>query len=327
MDFNNVYLWIGFGVIVTVLLALDLGVFHRKSHAVNTREAAIWVGVWVTLALIFNLAIYIWHGPETALEYFTGYIIEYSLSIDNLFVFVIIFGSFCVNPAQQHRVLFWGILGALIMRGIMIATGAALIERFFWIIYIFGAFLIFTGIKMGVKKETDPHPDKNPIVRLARRFLPMETDDHDGKFFVKSGGKLFITPLFLVLLTVETTDLVFALDSIPAIFAITTNTFVIYTSNIFAILGLRSLYFLLAGMVTKFYYLQTSLAVILTYVGIKMIISHFYKISTVASLVFIVAALTTGIIFSLVRDKRIKLKIERGEFCPSDSGNIPEEEN
>lgn len=303
---GNIYLWIGFGAIILVLLVLDLGVFHRKSHSISIKESAIWTGVWVSLALLFNLAIFYWKGPQTALEYLTGYIIEYSLSVDNLFVFIVIFGAFCVKPAQQHRILFWGILGALIMRGILIATGSILMDRFFWIAYVFGAFLIFTGIKLWIKKESNICPENNPLVCLAKRFLPMACDAKDGSFIVRQSGKLLITPLLLVLLTVETTDLVFALDSIPAIFAITTDPFVIYTSNIFAILGLRSLYFLLAGAVGKFYYLQTSLAIILTFVGIKMLIGHWYKVPIAVSLLIILSVLILGVLASLVRAKRLK---------------------
>jgi tellurite resistance protein TerC len=306
MDINNIYLWAGFCLIILTLLVLDLGVFHRRSHSVSTKEAGIWTGVWVSLALLFNLAIYYWKGSETAFEYLTGYLIEYSLSVDNLFVFVVIFGAFCVKPEQQHRVLFWGILGALIMRGVLIATGSFLMNQFFWIAYIFGAFLVFTGIKLGIKKETQPHLEKNPIVRLARRFLPVATDSKDGSFIVRQSGKILLTPLFLVLLTVETTDLVFALDSIPAIFAITTDPFVIFTSNIFAILGLRSLYFLLANAVGKFHYLQTSLAVILSFVGVKMLIAHWLKMPIGISLSVIVTVLATGVIASLLREQRIK---------------------
>jgi tellurite resistance protein TerC len=306
MDINNIYLWAGFGAIILTLLVLDLGVFHRKSHSVSTKEAAIWTGVWVSLALLFNLVIYYWKGSETALEYLTGYLIEYSLSVDNLFVFVVIFGAFCVKPEQQHRVLFWGILGALIMRGVLIASGSFLMDRFFWVAYVFGAFLIFTGVKLWNKKESNPRPEKNLAVRIARRFLPMATDVDNGSFLVRRAGKLLVTPLFLVLLTVETTDLVFALDSIPAIFAITTDPLVIFTSNIFAILGLRSLYFLLARAVGKFHYLQTSLAVILSFVGTKMLISHWFKIPIVVSLIIVLTVLVAGIIASLIREKRLR---------------------
>jgi tellurite resistance protein TerC len=305
MDFNNIYLWTGFGIIILTLLVLDLGVFHRKAHAISTKEAAIWTAVWISVALLFNLAIYFLKGPQPALEYLTGYLIEKSLSVDNLFVFVVVFGSFCVAPSHQHRVLFWGIIGALIMRGLLIAGGAVLMERFFWIVYIFGAFLVFTGLKIGIKKASEPHPEKNLVVRLARRFLPMTADSGSGKFFQKQAGKWFITPLFLVLLTVETTDLIFALDSIPAIFAITTDPFIVFTSNIFAILGLRSLYFLLAGAVGKFHYLQASLALILTFVGTKMLIAHFVKIPIAISLLVIISVLAVGILASLVRAKRI----------------------
>jgi tellurite resistance protein TerC len=306
MENSNVYLWVGFGAVITVLLILDLGVFHRKSHAVSTKEAAIWTAVWIAVALLFNLAIFYWKGSEAALQYLTGYLIEKSLSVDNLFVFVMIFGAFCVAPAHQHRVLFWGIIGALFMRGLLIAGGAILLEHFFWITYIFGAFLVFTGIKLFVKKETQVHPEKNPLVRLACRFLPMAPDADNGSFTIKQAGKTLLTPLFLVLLTVETTDLVFALDSIPAIFAITTDPLIIFTSNIFAILGLRSLYFLLAGAVSKFYYLQTSLAIILTFVGIKMLIGHYVEIPNALSLAVVILVLTAGIVASIIRARKLK---------------------
>jgi tellurite resistance protein TerC len=319
MDINNIYLWIGFGAIILTLLVLDLGVFHRKSHSISTKEAAIWTGVWISLALLFNLAIYFWKGHPTALEYLTGYLIEYSLSVDNLFVFVVIFGAFGIATAQQHRVLFWGILGALIMRGLLIATGSILLDRFFWVAYIFGAFLVFTGIKIGFKKETAPQPEKNPVVRLARRILPMTTEESTDSFFVKRAGKLLITPLFLVLITIETTDLVFALDSIPAIFAITTDTFVIYTSNIFAIMGLRSLYFLLAKAVSQFYYLQISLAVILSFVGIKMLIAHFYKMPILISLAVVIIVLGAGVVASVIRARHLKHKNAAPEIPPRET--------
>jgi tellurite resistance protein TerC len=308
MDFNNIYLWAGFGIVIITLMVLDLGVFHRKSHAVSTKEAACWTAVWISLALLFNLAVFYWKGSQTALEFLTGYLIEYSLSVDNLFVFVLIFTSFCVAPNQQHRVLFWGILGAVIMRGILIACGAALMERFFWVAYIFGAFLIFTGIKIGFKKESKPDPEKNPVVRLARRILPVACDAREGAFFMRQSGKTLLTPLFLVLVSIETTDLVFALDSIPAIFGITTDPLIVFTSNIFAVLGLRSLYFLLAGVVNKFHYLQTALAVILTFVGMKMVIGHFVKIPASYSLAVVVFVLVLGVIASIIRERRLKRK-------------------
>lgn len=308
MDINNLYLWIGFGAVVIILLVLDLGVFHRKAHAVSTREAALWTVVWISVALLFNLAIYLWQGPQPALEYLTGYLIEKSLSVDNLFVFVVIFTSFGVAPQHQHRVLFWGILGALIMRGLLIATGSVLMERFFWIAYLFGAFLIFTGIRIGLKKESQPHPDKNPLVLLARRFLPVEPATMKGNFFSRKNGRLLITPLFLVLITVETTDLVFALDSIPAIFAITIDPFIIFTSNIFAILGLRSLYFLLARAVDRFYYLQPALAIVLTFVGVKMIMAHFYKLPVAISLGVVIGVLIIAMAASWAREKRRRIQ-------------------
>jgi tellurite resistance protein TerC len=303
MDINNLYLWIGFGFIVLILLVLDLGVFHRKAHAVSAREAAVWTAVWISVALLFNLAVYFYLGPRPALEYLTGYLIEKSLSVDNLFVFVVLFTSFGVAPAYQHRVLFWGILGALIMRGVLIAAGAVLMERFFWIAYLFGAFLIFTGFKIGIKKETRPHAENNPLVRLARRFLPVAAECGDGRLFTKKEGKWLITPLFLVLVTVETTDLVFALDSIPAIFAVTTDAFIVFTSNIFAILGLRSLYFLLARAVDKFYYLQPALAVILVFVGAKMVVSHYFELPVAISLSVVIGVLLSGMAASWIREK------------------------
>ncbi|MFC2058351.1 TerC family protein [Chloroflexota bacterium] len=317
MHTDSIGLWIGFGIIILVFLILDLGVFHRKPHAVTTKEAAIWTVVWISLALVFNLAIYYLRGPETALEYLTGYIIEKSLSIDNLFVFVVLFSSFGIAAAQQHRVLFWGILGALVMRGLLIASGTILIERFFWIVYVFGVFLIFTGIKIGIKKGSEPHPERNPVLRLARRFLPITNENEGGKFYVRRTGKLFFTPLFLVLITIETTDLVFALDSIPAIFAVTTDPFVIFTSNIFAILGLRSLYFLLANTIGKFYYLQTALALILVFVGIKMVLAHFYKVPIAVSLAVVVGLLISAIIASLIQ-LRLNKDVEKLKIIPED---------
>jgi tellurite resistance protein TerC len=303
MHTDNLVLWIGFGVVIFVLMALDLGVINRKSHVVSTRQAAIWTGVWVFLSLLFNLAIFWWRGADSALEYLTGYLIEYSLSVDNLFVFVVLFAAFGVAPQHQHRVLFWGILGALVLRGLLIAAGVVLIEQFFWVIYIFGAFLIFTGIRLGIKKESQPHPEKNPILRLARRFLPVLKNSPGGKFMLRRSGKVFFTPLFLVLIAVETTDLVFALDSVPAIFGITHDPFIIYTSNVFAIMGLRSLYFLLAGAMGKFHFLQHALSVILVFVGVKMVISHFVHIPIAVSLSVVVGLLVIAVIASLIKER------------------------
>lgn len=298
--------WIGFNLFVLAMLAIDLGVFNRKTHVVSTREASIWVTVWVALALIFGAVLYTVRGPDVALQYFSGYVIEYSLSMDNIFVFVLIFSYFAVPAAYQHRVLFWGILGALVMRGTMIILGAALIKQFHWIIYIFGAFLLITGIRMARHKDEEVHPERNPLIRLVRRFLPVTENYEGNSFFVRRDGVLMATPLFVVLVMVESTDLVFAVDSIPAIFAVTTDPFIVYTSNVFAILGLRSLYFVLQGAVDKFHYLKPALAAVLSFVGIKMLLSELYKIPTVASLLVIIAFLGIGIIASLIRTRRLE---------------------
>ncbi len=298
-------IWIGFNLFVLAMLAIDLGVFNRKTHVVSTREASIWVTVWVTLALLFGGILYVLRGYQSALEYFTGYVIEYSLSMDNIFVFVLIFSYFAVPASYQHRVLFWGILGALVMRGVMIVAGAALIKQFHWIIYIFGAFLIFTGIRMARHKDEEVHPERNPLIRLVRRRLPV-TENYEGShFFVRRDGVLMATPLFIVLLMVESTDLIFAVDSIPAIFAVTTDPLIVYTSNVFAILGLRSLYFVLRGAVDKFHYLKPALAAVLTFVGLKMVLTDVYKVPIVASLLVIVSLLGIGIVASLIRTRRL----------------------
>ena len=313
---GTLWLWIGFNVFVLAMLALDLGVFHRKAHAVSIKEATIWSVVWISMALLFNLVIYyFWDkisfnsaytNSEAALAFFTGYLIEKSLSVDNIFVFVLIFTYFAVPALYQHRVLFWGIIGALVMRGVLIVVGATLLKEFHWIIYVFGGFLIFTGLRMAFHKNEELHPEKNPLVRLLRRVMPV-TDDYEGdKFFIRRAGRLFATPLFLVLLIVESTDLVFAVDSIPAIFAVTNDPFLVYTSNVFAILGLRSLYFLLAGVVDKFHYLKLGLSVVLVFVGIKMAIVDLYKIPVGISLGVIGAILTTSIIASLIRSRRLE---------------------
>src|SRR5512145_1006247 len=275
-----IWLWIGFNLFVLAMLALDVGVFHRKSHAVSGREALIWSVVWISLSLVFNAVIYFfwdrmmpastYTNREAALAFFTGYLIEKSLSVDNIFVFILIFSFFAVPSAYQHRVLFWGILGALIMRGTLIAVGAALLHEFHWIIYIFGAFLIFTGIRMAWQHDENVEPDKNPVVRFFRKFMPVTENFEEDKFFIRRAGKLFATPLFLILLVVESTDLIFAVDSIPAIFAVTQEPFIVYTSNVFAILGLRALYFLLADVIHRFHYLKVGLSAVLVFVGVKM---------------------------------------------------------
>src|SRR6185369_1149059 len=264
-------LWIGFSLFILTMLSLDLGLFNRKAHTIRQREAWIWSGVWVTLAMLFAALVFHYQGSTRGLEFQTGYLIELSLSVDNLFVFLLIFSYFKVPAKFQHRVLFWGVMGALVMRLTMIFVGAALINRFHWIIYIFGAFLVYTGFKMFRHDEVDIQPDQNIAVRVVTRFLPISRHYEDDKFFTKANGKVMGTLLLLVLVVVEVTDLVFAVDSIPAIFAVTRDTFIVYTSNVFAILGLRSMYFLLAGVVEKFRYLRTGLAIVLTFMGRKML--------------------------------------------------------
>ena len=296
--------WIGFTVFVLVMLALDLGVFNRNDHVPSVKQAGMWVAIWVALAAVFGLGLFAVRGSEPALEFFAGYVIEYSLSMDNIFVFVLIFTSFAVPPAYQHRVLFWGILGALVMRAAMIVAGAALIERFHWIIFVFGAFLIVSGIRMAMGGVEEIHPERNPLIKAVRRVFPVTQGYEGHNFFVRHGGRLMATPLFIVLVMVESTDLIFAVDSIPAIFAVTRDPFIVYTSNVFAILGLRSLYFVLRGAVDRFHYLRHSLAAVLTFVGVKMLLTDIYKIPVAVALLVIVALLGTGVAASLARDKR-----------------------
>jgi len=306
---DTLWLWIGFNVFVLAMLALDLGVFHRKAHIVTVKESLSWTAVWVTLALIFNLGIWHYMGPQKGLEFFTGYVIEKSLSVDNVFVFALLFSYFAVPQLYQHKVLFWGILGALVMRAIMIFLGAALIAKFAWIIYVFGAFLILTGLKMIFKKEEEIHPERNPLVRWFKKLMPVTNDYRGDKFFVKENGVRMATPLFVVLLLVEFSDLIFAVDSIPAIFAVTKDPFIVYTSNVFAILGLRSLYFALAGVMDKFHYLKIGLGVVLTFVGVKMLLGHTaWKIDTHVSLGVIVGVLAISVIVSLLRPKKVVVK-------------------
>lgn len=292
--------WVLFGVFVLTMLVLDLGVFHRHSHEVKVKEAMLWSAVWIALALLFNIGIYIWRGPETALEFLAGYLIEESLSIDNLFVFLMIFSYFRVPAQYQHKVLFWGILGALVMRAIFILAGVALIQKLHWIIYVFGAFLIVTGVKMAAGKDEQINPEKNPVLRLCRRLLPVTEDYEDGKFFVKRAGRRFATPLFIVLPVIETMDLVFAIDSVPAILAITRDPFVVYTSNVFAIMGLRALYFALAGIMQLFHYLHYGLSAILVFVGVKMLLADIYKIPIGMALGIVAGCLLIAVIASLM---------------------------
>lgn len=311
----TLWAWIGFHAIVFLVLALDLGVFHRRSHKVSIREAGLWTLVWVTLSLIFNGIIWLWRGPEDGLNFLTGYLVEYSLSVDNIFVFVLLFSYFRVPAQYQHRVLFWGILGALIMRGTMILLGSALVEQFEWILYLFGAFLLVTGVRL-IFQDDEPEvdPQRNLLVRLARRLLPITPDMRGDRFFVREADRFSATPLFLVLLIVESTDLLFAVDSIPAIFGITHDPFIVYTSNICAILGLRSLYFLLAGVMESFYYLRFGLAIILSFIGVKMLTplvtgwflgGHGVHIPTTISLGVIVVTLLASVVASLIRSRRL----------------------
>ncbi len=294
--------WILFNAFVLLMLALDLGVFHRKTHEVSLREALTWTFVWVFLALVFNAVIFYWRGRQQALEFFTGYLVEKALSVDNIFVFLMIFTYFQTPARYQHKVLFWGIIGALIMRVIFIFAGVALIEKFHFTIYIFGALLIFTGYKMFNHSNTRIDPEKNPVLRFFKKFMPVTPDLHGDRFFTKIDGRRYATPLFLVLILIETTDLIFAVDSIPAILAITQDQFIVYTSNVFAILGLRSLYFALAGVVHRFWLLSYGLAVVLIFVGIKMMLVDLYKIPIEWSLLFI-ATIIAGSIFLSLRFK------------------------
>lgn len=308
-------LWGGFGVLVVALLALDLGVFHRKAHVVRLKESLASSAVWVALALLFNLGIYFWRGPEPALEFLTGYVIEKVLSIDTIFVFLLIFSYFRVPAQYQHTVLFWGIVGALVMRLVLIAAGVALIQAFHWLIYVFGAFLILTGIKMALQKDKQIHPDRNLVVRLLRRFMPV-TDQYEGsRFFIRRNGRRLATPLFVVLLVVETTDLIFAIDSVPAILAITEDLFIVYTSNVFALLGLRALYFALAGIVRFFHYLHYGFAAILAFAGLKMVLAGVYKIPVTMALGVIAAILFVTMLASVARPRRdqIAALMEQGE--------------
>jgi tellurite resistance protein TerC len=301
--------WVGFLGFVGLMLALDLGVFNRHAHVVSLREALAWCAVWFGLAMAFNLLISQKMGSQAGLEFFTGYIVELCLSVDNVFVFIVIFQYFRVEPRHQHRVLFWGILGAVVMRAIFIFAGISLINRFHWIIYVFGAFLVYTGIKLAIPKKDDGfEPEKNPAVKLARRFLPVTSQFEGGHFFTHHNGRLHATPMFLVLLIVETTDVMFALDSIPAVIAITRNEFIVFTSNIFAILGLRSLYFAVSGIMQLFRYINVGLAIILCFVGFKMLASHYVTIPIKISLGIIGTVLAASILASVLIPSQRKEK-------------------
>ncbi len=303
----NIYFWIGFHIFIFLMLGLDLGVFHKKIQKVPVKEAVVWSAIWISLAMIFSFCI--WHfmypppgGRLKALEFLTGYVIEYSLSVDNIFVFILIFSYFKVDERYQHKVLFWGIFGALVMRATFIFTGVALINRFHWIVLIFGGFLIFSGFRMLLQKDVQADPEKNPVVKFFRKFLPVSESHHKDRLFIRQDRKLYATPLFLVLVILESSDLIFAVDSIPAILAISKDTFIVYTSNIFAILGLRSLYFAIAGVMGYFRYLKTGLAFVLMFVGLKMILEIFnFEIPILISLVIIISILLVSVLFSVLK--------------------------
>jgi tellurite resistance protein TerC len=297
------FFWVLFNLFVLAMLALDLGVLNRRSHRIGFREALAWSGMWIALAAAFAVLVLVWQGHGRALEFVTGYVVELSLSVDNLFVFLVIFRYFKVPGEQQHKVLFWGILGALVMRGVFILSGVSLIRRFSWITYGFGALLVYSGLKLLRQGETEIHPERNPVLRIFRKAFPVTHDYVGGKFFVRSPG-LYATPLFVVLLVVETSDILFAVDSIPAVLAITLNAFIVYTSNVFAILGLRSMYFAVAGMMEAFRYLHYGLSVVLVFVGLKMLGSHYFSIPTVWALAVVLLLLAASILASLVHPQK-----------------------
>jgi tellurite resistance protein TerC len=297
------WMWAAFTAFVLAMLALDLGVFHRDAHAVGVREAAVWSAVWITLALAFNGWVAAAFGAQRGMEFLSGYLIEKALAVDNIFVFLVIFATFHVPAAYQHRVLFWGIIGALVMRAIFIFLGAALLARFHWIMYVFGAFLLLTGIKLLLQRDSEPHPERNPLFRLFTRLVPTAPHFDGARFLTRVDGRLVATPLLLVLVLIEITDLVFAVDSIPAIFAVTNDPFIVYTSNIFAILGLRSMFFLLAGVMDRFHYLKVGLAFVLIFVGAKMGLLEVVKIPIGISLAVIASILGASILASWWRPR------------------------
>jgi tellurite resistance protein TerC len=301
----SIFFWIGFHIFIFLMLALDLGILNKKAHKIPVKEALMWSSVWITLAMLFFIFIFFEFGKTRALEFLTGYVIEYSLSVDNIFVFILVFSYFAVNEEYQHRILFWGIIGALVMRGLFIFAGVALIHRFHWIVIIFGGFLVFTGLKMLLQKQTRIYPGKNPVMKVFRKLMPVSDEPHGGRLILRQDHRTYVTPLFLVLLVIESSDLIFAVDSIPAVLAISKETFIVYTSNIFAILGLRSLYFAVAGIMRYFIYIKKGLSIILTFVGLKMLGSFFsFEIPVVLSLSIIVTILLVTIIASIINNKK-----------------------
>ena len=315
---SQVLMWIGFNIFVVLMLILDLKVFHRRSHVISIKESLLWTAFWIALSLLFNLIIYFWQGQETALEYLTGYLIEKSLSVDNLFVFLLIFSYFAVSPVYQHKVLFWGILGAIIMRLVFIIAGIALVELVHWMLAVFGAFLVFTALRMAFQKDKQVNPEKNPVLRLFRRFMPVTADYEGDKFFIKRAGRYIATPLFIVVIVVETTDVVFALDSIPAILGITRDPFIVYSSNIFAILGLRALYFAIAGIIRLFHLLHYGLVGVLVFIGVKMILEVCYhyelplgvEMPVGIALGVVGGVLVLSVIASIIWPRKPELEIE-----------------
>ncbi len=312
---HSLTLWIIFNAFILLMLIIDLRVFNRHPHEISIKESLVWTGIWIAQAVVFGIGIYYFMGPQPSLDYFTGYLIEKSLSVDNIFVFLLIFTYFGVDSVYQHRVLFWGIFGALVFRLLFILVGVALLEQFHWVIYIFGGFLIYTGIKLGLEKDKEIHPEKNPILKLVRRFIPITKRFHGHHFIVRRGKRIIATPLFVVLVVIETSDIVFALDSIPAIMAITRDTFLIYSANAFAILGLRALYFALSGVMRLFHYLHYGLAFILVYIGFKMILEGVIDIPTLFTLGVIVVTLTFSVVFSILYPKEEEPELpDEGDF-------------
>ncbi len=301
---HEILLWGGFMLFIFLMLALDLGVFHKENHEIRLKEALMWTMFWVSLALLFNIGVYHFMGSEKALQFLTGYLIEESLSIDNVFVFMLIFSYFKVPPKYQHKILFWGILGAMVMRITFILSGIYLIEKFHWIIYVFGAFLVITGFRLAFQDEISIKPDANPVVRLFKKYFRMTDTYHKDKFFVRENGVLLATPMMIVLIFIEVSDLIFAVDSIPAILSITSDPFIVFTSNVFAILGLRSLYFAISAISKYFVYLKYGLSAILTYVGIKMLVSDYYKVDPLYSLLVILSILSLSIFASMLANSK-----------------------
>ncbi len=321
---QSLWLWVGFNLFVLAMLALDLGLFHRQARAPTIRQALAWTAGWVALALGFDAALWHFAGSQKALEFFAGYLLEKSLSVDNLFVFALIFSYFGFPSKYQHKVLFWGILGALLMRGAMIGLGTALIQRFSWILYLFGAFLVFTGLRLAFKKRIEVHPGQNVVVRGLQKLVPIRQGFDDPRFFVRDAGRICATPLLVVLLCVEVTDVMFATDSIPAVFGVTVDPFIVYTSNVFAILGLRSLYFVLSGAIPLFRYLKAGLAVVLVFIGAKMLLAHTaWKIGTVPALLVVALVLTVAIVASIAlpRLHAISASAPKPAHAESPAGN------